>query len=237
MSNTKAKNVIWEEKNLTEPMMKSVGNPELEETVSMPNTENESVKKECKNTGKISGIYKIINKVNNKYYVGSSANICESRKSRWNMHIAYLKSGIHHNDYLQNAWNKYGYDQFNFIIVEECPIENLVEIEQKYLNIAEKEKEKCYNLSFLASHPGKFTDYVRQKISNSIKGDKNPNFGKPMSKETKLKLSLSRIGKGHKHSMESIQKIRLSKIGKKRPPFSEEWKNNIGNATKLRHES
>jgi hypothetical protein len=48
---------------------------------------------------KISGIYKIINKINNKYYVGSSKHI---------------------NPHLQNAWNKYGQNNFDFVITEEC---------------------------------------------------------------------------------------------------------------------
>jgi group I intron endonuclease len=236
MSNTNEENVIWEEKNLIEPTKKSENKIESEETDSTPITKSESVKKECNDIGKISGIYKIVNKIDGKYYVGSSTNICNGKTSRWNMHISYLKSKIHHNDYLQNAWNKYGESNFDFIVVEKCNIENLIEIEQKYLSIAEKEQKKCYNLSFIASHPGKFTNYVRQKISDAIRGDKNPNFGKPMSESTKLKISLSKMGQGlgRKLSMKTIQKIKLSKLGKSRPQFSDEWKNNIAKKSKLK---
>ena len=48
------------------------------------------------------GIYKIINKVNGKYYVGSSLNI----NKRWSVHKSALSKNKHHNDHLQNAWNK-----------------------------------------------------------------------------------------------------------------------------------
>ena len=67
---------------------------------------------------KISGIYKIINKINGKYYVGSSVNIKDYPNNRWSRHIADLNANRHHNDYLQRAWNKYGQDAFEFIIIE-----------------------------------------------------------------------------------------------------------------------
>lgn len=53
---------------------------------------------------KISGIYKILNIKNGKFYIGSSNNI----KVRWSQHKTLLKNNKHENKYLQNAWNKYG---------------------------------------------------------------------------------------------------------------------------------
>src|SRR3989304_1436717 len=64
---------------------------------------------------KISGIYKIINKTNGKYYVGSSNDII----GRWFTHKSQLNRNNHCNPHLQRAWNKYGKDNFEFIIVEE----------------------------------------------------------------------------------------------------------------------
>lgn len=68
---------------------------------------------------KIHGIYKIINTLNNKTYIGSSKNI----KVRWYKHKSLLKNNKHENNKLQNSVNKYGIDKFNFEIVEE--IKNL----------------------------------------------------------------------------------------------------------------
>lgn len=62
------------------------------------------------------GIYKIVNKKNNKVYIGQSVNI----KQRWALHKSELRNKYHENIYLQNAWNKYGEDSFDFSVIEEC---------------------------------------------------------------------------------------------------------------------
>ena len=62
------------------------------------------------------GIYMIINKINNKIYIGQARNI----KERWKNHINDLKNNKHYNKHLQGAWNKYGKDSFEFIILCEC---------------------------------------------------------------------------------------------------------------------
>ena len=85
----------------------------------------------------ISGIYKIVNKINNKYYIGSSKNIIQSR---WKHHKTILKNKNHFNHHLQSSWNKYGSDNFEFVIIETASKEKLMEVEQKYLNIAKTEK-------------------------------------------------------------------------------------------------
>jgi len=38
--------------------------------------------------------------------------------------------------------------------------------------------------------------------------------------------------KGKKHSLASLQKMRLAKLGKKRPPFSAQWIKNLVNSRK-----
>lgn len=67
-----------------------------------------------------SGIYQIINKINNKVYVGQSCNI----KNRKGCHFATLKGNYHYNKHLQSAFNKYGVYNFEFSILEICPVEN-----------------------------------------------------------------------------------------------------------------
>lgn len=116
---------------------------------------------------KISGIYKIVNKISGRYYVGSSINILTS-KGRFAEHIKDLNRGIHHNDYLQHAWNKYGQSNFDFIIVEKVSAEKLREVEQKYLTEAFT-KSDCYNLNFNACSPTKLSEYSRNKISKKAK--------------------------------------------------------------------
>ena len=62
---------------------------------------------------------------------------------------------------------------------------------------------------------------IRKKISEKNKGKNNPRYGKPLSKETKDKISKSL--KGRVFSKESIEKMRTSKIGD-RHPKSKLWR-------------
>lgn len=63
---------------------------------------------------KTQGVYKIINKINGKVYIGSSKDISK----RWCRHKADLRRNIHHSLHLQRAWNKYGEENFIFEIIE-----------------------------------------------------------------------------------------------------------------------
>ncbi len=149
-----------------------------------------------------SGIYKIINKTDGKYYVGSSDNL----KKRWYIHKYYLYNNKHQNQHLQYAWNKYGKDNFKFKIVENISKNKLLIIEQKYLDIAKIEQNKCYNLCF-SSDRKEITDETKKKISKSLKGrifteeHKRKigiaHKGKLISKVTKKKMSLSKLGINH----------------------------------------
>lgn len=80
---------------------------------------------------KIAGIYQIVNISNNMRYIGSSNNILE----RFLTHKNLLNKSKHHNNYLQNAWNKYSKDKFIFEILEQCDEINRFELEQKYINM------------------------------------------------------------------------------------------------------
>lgn len=154
---------------------------------------------------KVSGIYKIINKINGKYYVGSSHDIYGKPHGRFYQHKSHLKCNRHYNSHLQWAWNKYKSDSFEFILVERvsCERSDLLKIEQKYLDIAKEEKHLCYNKSFTANGPD-WTEENKRKRSILISGKNNPNygngdkirgvnnpfFGKKHTKETKIKMSL-----------------------------------------------
>lgn len=85
------------------------------------------------------GIYQIRNIQNNHLYIGSSRNIF----NRWAGHRLALKKNIHHSQYLQRAWNKYGKENFEFTVLQE--IQNLSEltmIEAQYI----KDLKPSYNI-------------------------------------------------------------------------------------------
>lgn len=207
--------------------MNYLNNNELEQKDITNNIKNDSIKNQCKNIGKISGIYKIINKIDGKYYVGSSKNIYK----RWNAHIRNLNKKCHSNDYLQNAWNKYGKDAFEFILVETTTEKNTFLIEQKYLDIAKQEQNKSYNLNYKADGR-EISEYSKNKLKNSLtnyfKNYENRKKislklkGIPLSNETKQKMSLSRSGEKHfrygkKLTFEHKNKLSESHKGTKNP--------------------
>lgn len=89
-------------------------------------------------------VYKILNIKNGKFYIGSSKDYIR----RWYQHKYYLNKNKHQNKYLQNAWNKYGKNNFEFILLEECEDLWKRSTEQKYLNrLKPFVREIGYNIS------------------------------------------------------------------------------------------
>jgi group I intron endonuclease len=171
-------NVIWEEKNLTRIENNYLNSSVSEQSDIIKDINIISTKNPCKDTGKISGIYKIVNKTNGKYYVGSSMDIRGKPHGRFYQHNAHLKSNRHYNSHLQRAWNKYGEDCFEFIVIEKSIPDKtaILELEQKYLDIAKNERHKCYNQSFKA-HLTIWSDSAKSSRSRNITGENNPNYG------------------------------------------------------------
>ncbi len=162
-----------------------------------------------------SGIYFILNSHNGKMYVGSAVDF----EKRWKNHRIELELNRHCNVYLQSAWNKYGADAFEFVIVENvADLDKLIEIEQLWIDASECcNREKGYNLCAVAGSAfgRKASEETKAKLSLAKSGHivsaetrvKISAFhkGRKRSEETKLKLSLSHMG--HKHSEEHKAKM------------------------------
>lgn len=143
---------------------------------------------------RVVGIYKITNLIDNKVYIGQTVNY----RKRKNSHLSSLKENKHHNEHLQRAFNKYGENSFEMELLEECKIEELDDIEIKYI----KELDTCnhdkgYNMMYGGQIYREFTKEVRLKMSEAGKGRK-------FTDEHKKKISLAQ--KGKKISQESINK-------------------------------
>ena len=156
----------------------------------------------------MSGIYKIINKIDGKCYIGSSNDII-GPFGRWYNHKQMLKNNKHSNIHLQRAWNKYGENNFDFIIVEEIPEDKLLIVEQKYLDMVDK--EKCYNLTYIAGRIemtneiiNKISIKAKQRLSNK---ENHPMFGRHHTKET-IELIRRRSPKyGKENGMYGIHRV------------------------------
>jgi group I intron endonuclease len=147
-------------------------------------------------------IYKIINLVNDKFYVGSTTN----KKVRFREHRKQLRGNRHHCKHLQYAWNKYGESKFNFVVIEEVPLaNNLAEVEDLWLR-EHFGKPYCYNSGAAAVAPWR-----------GVYGEKHFNFGTTMGDKQKLKISSAlkefyaenyfnhpRVGKTHSDETKAI---------------------------------
>jgi len=92
---------------------------------------------------RIIGIYKIINLINGKIYIGSSINI----NRRLVRHKSELKNNVHDNEHLQNSYNFYGKKNFKFEVFEECFKENLILKEQYWIDFYQcYDENKGYNI-------------------------------------------------------------------------------------------
>lgn len=93
-----------------------------------------------------SGIYKIINNINNKIYIGKSI-CCESR---WREHLSSYNWKREANKPLYLAFQKYGVENFSFEIVESIPDANkqkLNEREKYWINYYNStDSSKGYNI-------------------------------------------------------------------------------------------
>ena len=78
------------------------------------------------------GLYIILNKHTNIFYIGSS----NDTKRRMVTHFGSLKANKHHCDYLQRAWNKYGESAFEFKdYIETKTHKEAKKSEQLFLNL------------------------------------------------------------------------------------------------------
>lgn len=112
-------------------------------------------------------IYEIRNKITGEFYIGSAVDHKRRRKD----HLNRLKRGTHHSRYLQNAWNKYGPEAFEFnVLLEKVDLESLYSIENERIATLKPH----YNMMIdVFSHLGmKRTEETKNKISRALTGRK-----------------------------------------------------------------
>lgn len=124
-------------------------------------------------------IYKIENLVNGKVYVGQTVR---NYKRRMYEHRRKLRNGYHDNCFLQNAWNAYGEKSFKFSIIIECCVEEIDNLEVKYI-LFYRNKKLSYNLESGGNNQKKLHDTTKKKLSERTKnlrwlGGNHPNARK-----------------------------------------------------------
>jgi group I intron endonuclease len=181
-------------------------------------------------------IYRITNTVNGKCYVGQTI---QSLEKRWNNHCYAALRG-HAQQRLSRAIRKYGRDAFTVEILEDCSHTTHEHIDAREIHwIAEYNSTNPrfgYNMTE-GGEGGVPTDEVRAKMSASLRGVKNPNYGKPRSVETRKRISAATLGKVF--TPETRVKLSEKKRGHRHPgygkPRSPETRAKIRETLKLRH--
>ena len=127
-------------------------------------------------------VYKIVNKVNGKYYIGMTK---QTLIKRFSQHKQNAKMGK--NTYLYNAIRKYGNDNFEIELLLECSNkEECCNLEIEYIS----KNKNGYNLA-----PGGEGGFVVQDIKSwkcklkESRKDKTPFLGKTHSEEAKKKCA------------------------------------------------
>jgi len=153
------------------------------------------------------GIYEIRNKINNKFYIGSSIDLTK----RFHSHKGKLNRNVHKNQHLQSSWNKYIGDNFEFKVLIYCNESTLYVYEQLFIDELDPEYNIC---RFVRSKLGYVTlDDVKEKIAAAQRGIPR----RPHTREESRAKSLRQLGKKHSVSMseEAKEKIRQARLGKK----------------------
>jgi group I intron endonuclease len=163
------------------------------------------------------GIYLIRNIINNKKYIGSTGSTVGFYR-RWAIHKSELRGGYHRNKHLQYSWNKYGEQNFEFSILEECSENMLVIREQAWIDYYDSMNPlKDYNHKEAANN-GKLSLETKQKISDSQKGintwSKGRKHSQKQNQEQSHRMKGNTINLGRKWDDNYKQKMSDSCSGK-----------------------
>lgn len=187
------------------------------------------------------GIYLIRNKANDHLYAGSAVRL----KRRLRDHQRQLLQGGHVNKHLQNAWLKHGANSFEFSIIQAAMPSELLDCEQFWIDLLRPEYNICRTAGSTLGHKhskearlrmsqAPKTAKARANMSLAAKARVFGNeyaaiapmlranagnkyrLGIQHSKETKIKMSASSIGRQKSPEHRAKLAAHLTRMNKQR---------------------
>ena len=170
-------------------------------------------------------IYKITNKINNKIYIGQTKL---SLEKRFYYHIYDSLKSQDVNIKLHNAIRKYGVENFNIALLEQCESKTQLDERERYWIKTLNAQDPLVGYNMTSGGEGgsggphflnhRHSEKTKQMMSENRRGEKNANYGNRWHHTANMKYKYD--GKnnpmyGKKHSEESKQKNRMSHVGKK----------------------
>ena len=121
-------------------------------------------------------IYCIVNRSNGRFYLG----VTKDPKKRKREHWWLLNNDIRHSFVLQRAWDKYGADQFCFVVIDSIRA-RVAKFYEEYLmmnckpdyNVASRSNYSRYKRIVTvqsANKSRKFTEQHKENISKALTG-------------------------------------------------------------------
>lgn len=181
-----------------------------------------------------SGVYLIKNITNGKVYIGSALNLRQRRSN----HFSKLRNGNHSSRYLQNAFNKYGEENFIFEPIEYISQDEIWERESHWIKYY-KSNDRIYGYNsriYVTSNKGfKHTVESKKLISKMRKGKSPEKYiitkeGKEVKRKLGKGLSNFRTPKTEEHRTSRVREFwqgrRWDETARKKVSISNKGSNN-----------
>lgn len=145
--------------------------------------------------------YAIRCKENNFMYVGATG---QPYKKRFREHKSTLKRQCHRNSKLQEAFDKYGEDNFESFVLDDG-YHSQFQLDLLEDHIIDIYRPKVFNIRKGGLNAPNAIE-SRKKISEAKKGENHPMYGKKQSEEHKKKNSLTKSRQRNQTGLYRVQK-------------------------------
>lgn len=153
----------------------------------------------------LSGIYRILNKINGNCYIGSSLNV----EKRYKHHLSTLRHNSSRCSILQKAFNKYGEDNFEFQVILCCKPEYRLYYEQQLIRELNSQYNVFTNVSDSPLRQFTFTEQSKLKMSIAHKRIKEKNYQNSINTTYHWQIKVEFFQKNLKTKLEKLNKIQL----------------------------